>query len=39
MNEKWRIVYRWLGDDAHDIAIGDYHKNGKIAAGCSKKVF
>ena len=25
INDQWRIVFRWLDDHAHDIAIVDYH--------------
>ena len=25
INHQWRIVLKWLDDDAHDIAIVDYH--------------
>ena len=25
INDQWRIVFRWLNNDAHDIAIVDYH--------------
>jgi len=25
INDQWRIVFRWKDDDAHDIAIVDYH--------------
>ena len=25
INDQWRIVFKWLDDDAHDIAIVDYH--------------
>ena len=25
INDQWRIVFRWFDEDAHDIAIVDYH--------------
>ncbi len=25
INDQWRIVFRWLDDNAHEIAIVDYH--------------
>ncbi len=25
INDQWRIVFRWMDDNAHDIAIVDYH--------------
>jgi proteic killer suppression protein len=25
INDQWRIVFRWLKGDAHDVAIVDYH--------------
>ena len=25
INHQWRIVFKWLDDHAHDIAIVDYH--------------
>lgn len=25
INDQWRIVFRWIDDNAHDIAIVDYH--------------
>lgn len=25
INGQWRIVFRWQGADAHDVAIVDYH--------------
>ena len=25
INEKWRICFRWIGGDAHDVEIVDYH--------------
>lgn len=25
VNGQWRIVFRWLRGDAHDVAIIDYH--------------
>ena len=25
VNAQWRIVFRWTGDDAHDVTIVDYH--------------
>jgi proteic killer suppression protein len=25
INEQWRICFRWLGGDAFDVEISDYH--------------
>lgn len=25
VNQQWRIIFRWSGDDAHDVKITDYH--------------
>jgi proteic killer suppression protein len=25
VNDQWRICFRWLGSDAHDVEIIDYH--------------
>jgi len=25
MNDQWRICFRWVGGDAHDVQIVDYH--------------
>lgn len=25
VNDQWRIVFRWEGADAHDVALMDYH--------------
>ncbi len=25
INEQWRICFRWIGGDAHDVEIVDYH--------------
>jgi proteic killer suppression protein len=25
INDQWRICFRWLGGDAHDVEIVDYH--------------
>lgn len=25
VNDQWRIVFRWDGGDAHEVAIVDYH--------------
>ena len=25
INDRWRICFRWLGSDAHDVEIVDYH--------------
>lgn len=25
INEQWRIVFRWLKNDAYDVEITDYH--------------
>lgn len=26
INERWRICFRWLEEDAHEVEIVDYHK-------------
>jgi proteic killer suppression protein len=25
VNEKWRVVFRWESDGAHDVELTDYH--------------
>ena len=25
INDQWRVCFRWLGGDAHDVEICDYH--------------
>jgi len=25
INDQWRITFRWVGGDAHDVRIEDYH--------------
>jgi proteic killer suppression protein len=25
INDQWRLVFRWVGSDAHDVRIADYH--------------
>jgi proteic killer suppression protein len=25
VNDQWRIVFRWVNGDAHDVRIIDYH--------------
>ena len=25
INKQWRIIFRWKGNDAHEIQITDYH--------------
>ncbi|HEY4138578.1 MAG TPA: type II toxin-antitoxin system RelE/ParE family toxin [Casimicrobiaceae bacterium] len=25
INEQWRICFRWIDGDAHDVEIVDYH--------------
>ncbi len=25
VNDQWRVVFRWAGTDAEDVAIVDYH--------------
>lgn len=25
INDQWRICFRWVGNDAHDVEIVDYH--------------
>jgi proteic killer suppression protein len=25
INNQWRICFRWIGGDAHDVEIVDYH--------------
>jgi proteic killer suppression protein len=25
INNQWRVCFRWLGGDAHDVEIVDYH--------------
>jgi proteic killer suppression protein len=26
VNERWRIVFRWEGNNAHDVRLMDYHE-------------
>jgi proteic killer suppression protein len=26
VNEQWRIVFRWEGNNAHQVRLTDYHK-------------
>ena len=25
VNDRWRVCFRWLGEDAQDVEIADYH--------------
>lgn len=25
VNEQWRVVFRWVDGDAHDVSMVDYH--------------
>jgi proteic killer suppression protein len=25
VNDQWRIIFRWEGNNAHDVALVDYH--------------
>ena len=25
INDQWRVCFRWIGGDAHDVEIVDYH--------------
>lgn len=25
INDQWRVCFRWQDNDAHDVAIADYH--------------
>jgi proteic killer suppression protein len=25
VNEQWRICFRWMGNNAHDVELVDYH--------------
>ena len=25
VNDQWRIVFRWVNGDAHDVRVTDYH--------------
>ncbi len=25
VNRQWRVVFRWVGRDAHDVRLTDYH--------------
>ncbi|MBF0105256.1 MAG: type II toxin-antitoxin system RelE/ParE family toxin [Deltaproteobacteria bacterium] len=26
LNDQWRIVFKWIDNNAHDVCIIDYHK-------------
>ena len=26
LNDRWRLIFRWRGADAHDVRIVDYHR-------------
>ena len=26
VNDRWRIVFRWEGNNAHDVRLMDYHR-------------
>ena len=26
INDQWRIIFHWEGNDAHDVKIVDYHR-------------
>jgi proteic killer suppression protein len=26
VNDQWRLVFRWEGNNAHDVRLMDYHK-------------
>jgi proteic killer suppression protein len=26
VNDQWRLVFRWEGNDAHDVRLMDYHR-------------
>jgi proteic killer suppression protein len=28
INDQWRICFRWIQGDCHDVEIVDYHKGG-----------
>ena len=25
VNDQWRVVFRWEGNDAHEVSLTDYH--------------
>jgi len=25
INDQWRVCFRWVGENAHDVEIVDYH--------------
>ena len=25
VNDQWRIIFRWVGNGAHDVSLTDYH--------------
>jgi toxin HigB-1 len=25
INDQWRVIFRWIDGEAHDVRIGDYH--------------
>ena len=26
VNDQWRLVFRWEGNDAHEVRLVDYHR-------------
>lgn len=25
VNDQWRVIFKWIGNDAHDVSVIDYH--------------
>jgi toxin HigB-1 len=25
INDQWRIIFKWIGKDAHEVSVTDYH--------------
>jgi proteic killer suppression protein len=25
INDQWRVVFKWIGNDAHEVSVVDYH--------------
>jgi proteic killer suppression protein len=25
VNDQWRVIFKWIGNNAHDVSVVDYH--------------